>query len=45
MCLKSSINEANFNNLLNQLTNKGLRVIAFGYKVINDKEMTRKAIE
>ncbi|EAR89099.1 E1-E2 ATPase family protein (macronuclear) [Tetrahymena thermophila SB210] len=45
LCDKSSINEENFKKLLNEMTNKGLRVIAFGYKEIQDKESHRDAIE
>lgn len=45
MCQKASINEENFNKLLNQLTNKGLRVIAFGYKELQLPDVTREVVE
>ncbi|KAL4468761.1 hypothetical protein ABPG74_005264 [Tetrahymena malaccensis] len=45
LCSKSSINEDNFKKLLNEMTNKGLRVIAFGYNEIQDKDSHREVIE
>ncbi|KAL4468758.1 hypothetical protein ABPG74_005261 [Tetrahymena malaccensis] len=45
MCNKDSIDEKNYNKILNELTNKGLRVIAFGYKEITNKDLLREEVE
>ncbi|KAL4468757.1 hypothetical protein ABPG74_005260 [Tetrahymena malaccensis] len=45
MCNKNSIDQNNYKKMLNELTNKGLRVIAFGYREINNKDSIRSEVE
>ncbi|EAR89096.2 E1-E2 ATPase family protein (macronuclear) [Tetrahymena thermophila SB210] len=45
MCNKDSVDEKNYNKILNELTNKGLRVIAVGYKEIQSKDALREEVE
>ncbi|KAL4500620.1 hypothetical protein ABPG72_003044 [Tetrahymena utriculariae] len=45
MCNKDSIYEKNYYKMLSELTNKGLRVIAVGYKELASKDALREEVE